>query len=305
MILRRFTRKFAVAGAALDRLRRRDPFRPPRRLDAAHGHAARILASDRRWQYFSREGGAPCQSSNFASSSTRTSVKYVVISHSPAYTAQEIAASAHIPGHELAKTVIVKVDGELAMAVLPASSHVNLDLLGESIGVDHIELADEFEFRDRFGDCELGAMPPFGNLYGMDVYVADELTVGRTHCVQRRLAHRADPNVVRGFRPSGASRAHAIRRDDVTLGPASQTGVAAMTAKTTRLTLGSPNFAHGDAIAARHTCDGANVSPDLRWSAAPNNAQSFALIVDDPDAPSGTFTHWVLYDIPGAFLRLA
>jgi Ala-tRNA(Pro) deacylase len=104
-------------------------------------------------------------------------VKYVVISHSPAYTAQEIAASAHIPGHELAKTVIVKIDGELAMAVLPASSHVNLDLLGESIGVDHIELADEFEFRDRFGDCELGAMPPFGNLYGMDVYVADELTV--------------------------------------------------------------------------------------------------------------------------------
>jgi Ala-tRNA(Pro) deacylase len=104
-------------------------------------------------------------------------VKYVVISHSPAYTAQEIAASAHIPGHELAKTVIVKIDGELAMAVLPASSHVNLDLLAESIGVDHLELADEFEFRDRFGECELGAMPPFGNLYGMDVYVADELTV--------------------------------------------------------------------------------------------------------------------------------
>jgi Ala-tRNA(Pro) deacylase len=107
----------------------------------------------------------------------KNKVKYVVISHSPAYTAQEIAASAHIPGHELAKVVVLRIDGDLAMAVLPASSHVNLELLGEAIGADHIELADEFEFRDRFGDCELGAMPPFGNLYGMDVYVADELTV--------------------------------------------------------------------------------------------------------------------------------
>jgi Ala-tRNA(Pro) deacylase len=102
----------------------------------------------------------------------KNKVKYVVISHSPAYTAQEIAASAHIPGHELAKTVVVRVDGELAMAVLPASSHVNLDLLAETIGADRVELADEFEFRDRFGECELGAMPPFGNLY-----VAEELTV--------------------------------------------------------------------------------------------------------------------------------
>jgi Ala-tRNA(Pro) deacylase len=107
----------------------------------------------------------------------KNKVKYVVISHSPAYTAQEIAASAHIPGHELAKSVVVRVDGELAMAVLPASSHVNLDLLAEALGVDHVELADEYQFRDRFGECELGAMPPFGNLYGMRVYVADELTV--------------------------------------------------------------------------------------------------------------------------------
>ncbi len=103
-------------------------------------------------------------------------VKYVVITHSPAHTAQEIAASAHIPGREMAKTVIVKLDGRMAMAVLPASELIDLDLLADAAFAQRAELADEDEFRDRFPDCELGAMPPFGNLYGMDVYVAEELT---------------------------------------------------------------------------------------------------------------------------------
>jgi Ala-tRNA(Pro) deacylase len=102
-------------------------------------------------------------------------VKYLTLSHSAAYTAQEIAASAHIPGKELAKTVVVKIDGELAMAVLPASHHVDFERLAEAIGVRHVELASEQEFRVRFGECEVGAMPPFGNLYDMDVYVADDL----------------------------------------------------------------------------------------------------------------------------------
>ncbi len=74
-------------------------------------------------------------------------ITYLTISHSPAYTAQEVAASAHIPGNELAKTVVVKIDGK------PLES----------------------EFEDLFPGCEPGAMPPFGNLYGMDVYVADSL----------------------------------------------------------------------------------------------------------------------------------
>lgn len=103
-------------------------------------------------------------------------VKYVVITHSPAHTAQEIAASAHIPGREMAKTVIVKLDGRMAMAVLPASELIDLDLLADAAFAQRAELAHEDEFRDRFPDCELGAMPPFGNLYGMDVYVAEELT---------------------------------------------------------------------------------------------------------------------------------
>ena len=102
-------------------------------------------------------------------------VKYVSIGHSPAYTAQEIAASAHIPGKGLAKTVIVKIDGKMAMAVLPASYQVDFDLLKEAAGAKSLELASEKEFRDMFPDCETGAMPPFGNLYGMPVYAAARL----------------------------------------------------------------------------------------------------------------------------------
>ncbi len=103
-------------------------------------------------------------------------VKYTTITHSPEYTAQEIAASAHIPGKELAKTVIVKIDGEFAMAVLPATTHLSLSRLRTAAGVGDAEIASEKEFEKLFPDCELGAMPPFGNLYDMPVFAAEELT---------------------------------------------------------------------------------------------------------------------------------
>jgi len=103
-------------------------------------------------------------------------IQYVTISHSPAYTAQRIAELTRIPGKELAKTVIVKVDDKLAMAVLPASRRVNLKHLQEAIGADEVTLSSETEFNELFPDCEVGAMPPFGNLYDMGVYVAEQLT---------------------------------------------------------------------------------------------------------------------------------
>ncbi|MBI5677553.1 MAG: YbaK/EbsC family protein [Planctomycetes bacterium] len=103
-------------------------------------------------------------------------IKYVVISHSRAFTAQETAASAHVPVKELAKTVMVKIDGKMAMAVLPASCKVDFDLLKKATGVATIEIANEKEFKDLFPECEIGAMPPFGNLYGMDVFVTESLT---------------------------------------------------------------------------------------------------------------------------------
>jgi len=98
------------------------------------------------------------------------SVKYLVISHSLAYTAQGVAALAHVSGKKLAKTVIVKIDGVLAMAVIPASAHVDLDRVKSLTGGQNVELASEKEFKDAFPDCETGAMPPFGNLYDMPVY---------------------------------------------------------------------------------------------------------------------------------------
>ena len=102
-------------------------------------------------------------------------VQYVVISHSKAFTAQGIAAITHIPGQELAKTVIVKLDGALAMAVLPASFQVDLLALKKVVGVKDAALASEREFKQAFPDCETGAMPPFGNLYGVPVYVDETL----------------------------------------------------------------------------------------------------------------------------------
>jgi Ala-tRNA(Pro) deacylase len=102
-------------------------------------------------------------------------VKYVTITHSPAYTAQEIAASAHIPGKDMAKTVMVKGDGKMAMAVVPASHKVNLDRMCGAVGAKKLALASEQDFKDRFPDCEIGAMPPFGNLYDMDVCVSETL----------------------------------------------------------------------------------------------------------------------------------
>jgi Ala-tRNA(Pro) deacylase len=123
-------------------------------------------------------------------------IKYVTIGHSTAYTAQEIAASAHIPGKELAKTVMVKIDGKMTMAVLPATHRVDLDLLKKVAHAGKVELATEQEFKDMFPECYVGAMPPFGNLYGMDVFMADSLIEDKeiafnagTHAELIRLAY--------------------------------------------------------------------------------------------------------------------
>ncbi|MCA9408845.1 MAG: YbaK/EbsC family protein [Candidatus Omnitrophica bacterium] len=102
-------------------------------------------------------------------------IKYVSFSHSTAYTGQEIAEAAHISGKELVKAVILKVDNELAMVVLPVSFRIDFDLLKQSLNAEKIELATEDEFIDWFPDCEIGAMPPFGNLYGIPVFVANRL----------------------------------------------------------------------------------------------------------------------------------
>ena len=103
-------------------------------------------------------------------------IEYVTINHSLAYTAQRIAASAHISGRMIAKTVVLKADGKLKMAVLPASHKIDFENAKRVLNAQVVEIASEKEFCNIFPDCEVGAMPPFGNLYNMDVYVADRLT---------------------------------------------------------------------------------------------------------------------------------
>ncbi len=122
-------------------------------------------------------------------------VKYAVIQHSRAFTAQEIAELTHIPGKELAKTVMVMIAGELAMAVIPASHRVDFKALAGVSGAS-VELADEGDFVERFPACDVGAMPPFGTLYDMDVYVSDALIEDEyiafsagTHSEVMRLAY--------------------------------------------------------------------------------------------------------------------
>ncbi len=119
----------------------------------------------------------------------KNGVKYVVISHSTAFTAQGVASLAHIPGNELAKTVVIRLDGELAMAVLPASFHVDLALLKNALQANTVELASEQEFKDRFPECDTGAMPPFGNLYGMKV-LADERLLQDREIAFNACSHR-------------------------------------------------------------------------------------------------------------------
>tara|TARA_R110002111_G_scaffold53526_3_gene93003 strand:- start:592 stop:1065 length:474 start_codon:yes stop_codon:yes gene_type:complete len=109
-------------------------------------------------------------------------VMYVVISHSPAYTAQEIARAAHVPGQEMAKTVMVKLDDELVMIVMPAPAKIRFDLLEDMSGAEQVELAREKDFAHLFPGCEVGAMPPFGNLYEVPVIVDVALTWDEEIC---------------------------------------------------------------------------------------------------------------------------
>jgi Ala-tRNA(Pro) deacylase len=98
-------------------------------------------------------------------------IHYQVLYHSRVYTAQEVAAAQHVSGKELAKVVMIRVDDELAMIVLPASLMLDIDKLKGVFRGKKTKLASEEEFQGLFPDCEIGAMPPFGNLYDLRVYI--------------------------------------------------------------------------------------------------------------------------------------
>ncbi len=107
-------------------------------------------------------------------------VPYQVQHHAVAYTAQEVAASEHVPGRMLAKVVMLTGDGKLSMFVLPAPARVDLEKAAAVLSAKEARLAHEDEFADRFLGCEVGAMPPFGNLYGLPLYVDKSLAQDET-----------------------------------------------------------------------------------------------------------------------------
>ena len=105
-------------------------------------------------------------------------VEYDVLPHRPAYTAQEGAASAHVPGRQWAKTVACLADERPILAVVPAPELVDLDRLRDVVSAARIRLASEREFEGLYPDCEIGAMPPLGPLYGQPVFIDRSLTAG-------------------------------------------------------------------------------------------------------------------------------
>ena len=103
-------------------------------------------------------------------------IDYKILAHRETYTAQEIAAALHVSGQELVKIVVVKSGDGCVMTLLPASYKINMGKIKKILGDNQAILATEKDFKDLFPDCEVGAMPPFGNLYDIDVYVDRSLT---------------------------------------------------------------------------------------------------------------------------------
>lgn len=103
-------------------------------------------------------------------------VPFEVMTHKQSYTMQEVAAALHVSGKQVAKVVMVKADGEMTMLVLPAPYRLNVGNVRTMLGAKKVALAGEAEFAGHFPDCAPGAMPPFGNLYDVPVYVDQNLT---------------------------------------------------------------------------------------------------------------------------------
>ena len=117
------------------------------------------------------------------------SVAFEVMAHRQAFTMPEVAAALHLPGKQVAKVVVVKGDGEMVMLVLSASHRLNFARVRALLGAKKVSLAKEEEFADVFPDCATGAMPPFGNLYNVPVYV-DQALAEETNIFFRVGTHR-------------------------------------------------------------------------------------------------------------------
>ena len=102
-------------------------------------------------------------------------VNYAWLHHDPAYTAQTLAMAEHISGKKVIKPVVVKADGQFVLCALPASYFVDIDQLRDELHAREASLANERELEQLFADCELGAEPPIGNLFGLPTIMDDSL----------------------------------------------------------------------------------------------------------------------------------
>src|SRR5690554_1808282 len=165
----------------------------------------------------------------------QANVEYMCLPHPPAFTAQQLAHHVKIAGDRVVKTVIIELDGKMAMLVMPATWRVRWDTLSRILDTDFVELADEQEFQDRFPDCEVGAMPPFGSLFGMTVYCAEPLTeqaelafaagshTETLHMKTRDFLNLVQPMVLnRGFMKPGAQRPAWLKKGRRPQGDASE-----------------------------------------------------------------------------------
>ncbi|MBI3995572.1 MAG: YbaK/EbsC family protein [Nitrospirae bacterium] len=139
----------------------------------------RIIKLDHWWKQYrkGREGDEwPTAPERLKALLRNEKAPFRVIPHSEAFTSPELAASIHATGRRVAKVVMVKADERYVMAVLPSHLHLDLDRLAPLLGTRRVALATEAEIGKLFPDCELGAMPPFGSLYGLRVFLDRSLT---------------------------------------------------------------------------------------------------------------------------------
>lgn len=120
-----------------------------------------------------------------------------LLPHPATFTAQRTAQAVHVPGDAMAKTVVLQIDGEPLLAVVPATHRVDPDKLRRFLGAEAVELADEADFTRLFPDCELGAVPPFGSRYGMRTVVdealaRDERIVVESNSLEEAIRMRYD-----------------------------------------------------------------------------------------------------------------
>lgn len=140
-------------------------------------------------------------------------VPYTHCTHRLAYTAQEVAAAQHVPGREMAKTIVLAADGRYVLVVLPAVMKLDMKALRDELPFKHVQLATEKEFSTLFPDSEIGAMVPFGNLYNLDVYADKSLTSNEeivfnagTHVDTIRMKYRDFERLVKPKMVSAATR---------------------------------------------------------------------------------------------------